>query len=227
MYVSKLASAMSGVSHVKLDDEWAANGAYLKSLRADYMHLTKKFSLTTPVRPSLDDLADWLEMEALTSERKRVIFIDYLSLLVRGQYDGKDTTRIPRLCEDLKMFANKHQLVVIALHQVGRTDDSAVRRYHGSTPITPEQLMYGGEQAADIILGTYRPALDPDGNLSMEEALSQGIDQQEWQAKVDRVLAYQNDTRLQLIKNRPGVALDTVGIRLRSVGDSQLMEVVV
>jgi hypothetical protein len=87
--------------------------------------------------------------------------------------------------------------------------------------------MYGGEQSADIILGTYRPALDPEGNMSLEEAMSQGMDQAEWQAKADRVSAFQNDTMLQLIKNRPGVELNIPGIRLRSVGQSQKMEVVV
>lgn len=226
MYVAKLASAMTGTSHITLDQEWLNNGPDLQAMTADYLKLTDKFSMYTQNRPALDDLAAWLEMEAVKGERPRVVFIDYLSLLVRGQYDGKDTTRIPRLSEDLKMWANRHQLCVIALHQVGRTDDSAVKRYHGSTPLTPEQLMFGGEQAADIILATYRPALDPEGNMSLEEALSQGMDQAEWQAKADRVAAFKQDTMLQLIKNRPGVELNTQGIRLRSVGDSQKMEVV-
>jgi len=224
MYVAKLASVMTGTSHIVLDEEWALPTGFGSS--ADYLALTDKFSLFTQNRPSLDDLAAWLEMEAVRSERPRVVFIDYLSLLVRGQYDGKDTARIPRLAEDLKMWANRHQLCVIALHQVGRTDDSAIRRYHGSTPLTPEQLMFGGEQAADIILSTYRPALDPEGNMSLEEAMSQGMDQAEWQAKSDRVAAFKHDTMLQLIKNRPGVELNPQGIRLRSVGASQKMEVV-
>lgn len=223
MYVAKLASVMTGDSHILLDENWLTTGF---QQRADYEQLTKKFSLFTPNRPNLDDLADWLEVEGVRGERPRVVFIDYLSLMERGKYDGKDTVRIPRLAEDMKMWANKHGLCVIALHQVGRTDDSAARRYHGSTPLTPEQLMYGGEQAADIILSTYRPALDPEGNMSQEEALSQGMDIGDWQTKADRVSAYQNDTMLQLIKNRPGVELNHIGIRLRSVGDSQRMEVV-
>ena len=229
MYVSKLASAMTGESHVVLDDMWANYSpvsGYMDTMQDEYKKLTQKFSFTAPARPNLDDLADWVEMESVLSERKRVIFIDYLSLLERGKYDGKDSSRIPRLCEDLKMWANKHQMVVIALHQVGRTDDSAARRYHGSTPITPEQLMFGGEQQADIIMATYRPSLDPEGSLSQEEAISQGIAQADWQTKADRVSAFQQDTMLQLIKNRPGVVLDTKGIRLRSVGMSQKMEVV-
>lgn len=225
MYVAKLASVMTGTSHITLDEEWKLPGAFPAA--ADYLALTDKFSLFTENRPSLAVLSAWLEMESVASERKRVVFIDFLSLLERGKYDGKDTSRIPRLAEELKQWANEEQLCVIALHQVGRTDDSVARRYHGSTPLTPEQLMFGGEQSADIILATYRPALDPEGNLSLEEAMSQGLDQAEWQAKADRVAAYQNDTMLQLIKNRPGVELHPQGIRLRSVGTSQKMEVVV
>lgn len=225
MYVAKLASVITGESHIALDHEWQQTGNLASA--QSYLSRTQKFSMFTQNRPDLDDLAGWLEMEAVQGERPQVVFIDYLSLLVRGQYDGKDSSRIPRLAEDLKMWANRHQLCVIALHQVGRQDDSAAKRYHGSTPLTPEQLMYGGEQAADIILATYRPALDPEGNMTLEEAMSQGMDQTEWQAKADRVSAYRADTMLQLIKNRPGVELNTQGIRLRSIMASQRMEVVV
>ena len=226
MYPAKLASVVTQTSHVELDDYWRTSPAAMVVHGRAYEAATKDFHFIAPARPSLDDLADWIEAEALTKPRMRAVFIDYLSLLERGKYDGKDSSRIPRLAEELKMWSNKHRMAVIALHQVGRTDDSQFKRYHGSTPITPEQLMFGGEQQADIILSTYRPALDPEGNMSQEEALSQGIDLQDWALKNDRVRAYQNDTMLQLIKNRPGVHLNHTGIRLRSVGESQKMEVV-
>ncbi len=228
MYIAKVASAMSGVAHTDLDDEWLKHPhtKEFDKLKADYHTLGQDFHFSYRSRPTLDNLSEWVAMEELNGDRMRVLFVDYLSLLERGKYDGKDNTRIPVLCENLKEWSNREEMVVIALHQVGRTDDSAVKRYHGSAPITPEQLMYGGEQQADIILATYRPALDPEGNMSQEEAIAQGMDLADWQAKVDRVAAFERDTMLQLIKNRPGVELNYTGIRLRSVGNSQKMEVV-
>ncbi len=222
MYVSKIASAMYGKSHITMDAVFAQG---TPAWASQYVNLTQKFHLTSPDRPSLDDMATWLEMSDIGGERMRVIFIDYLALMERGKYDGGDNKRIPLLAENVKAWAKKHQVCVIALHQVGRTADE-LARYHGNKPITPEQLMYGGEQAADIILATYRPALDPDGNKSLEEAIADGTDQSEWQAAADRVAAFQQDTMLQLIKNRPGIELNFTGIRLRSIGDSQKMEVV-
>lgn len=225
LYTAKLASVATKHSHVDLDKEWAANGAYLTAMKQQYEALTQQFSMVKDYRPSLEDLGDWLEELSFRSIRPQVVFIDYLSLLERGKYSGKDTDRIPRLCEELQVWTNAQQVVTIALHQVGRMDDSSTRRYHGDRPITPEQLMYGGEQQADIIMGTYRPALDPVGNLTQDEAESQGIDTDVWTAARDRVNAYEQDTMLQLVKNRPGVMLSPHGIRLRSVGLSQRMEV--
>lgn len=228
MYVSKVASALTNEPHVELDDAWLNDPARISLITPKYLLAATNFSLTVGHRPGLDGLTEWLQMEEVRMGQPiRVVFIDYLSLLERAAYSGKDATRIPQLCEELQVWTNKHELVTIALHQVGRTDDSAYKRYHGSTPITPEQLMYGGEQQADIILGTYRPALDPEGMMSQEEATSQGIALVDWMAKRDRVQAYSQDTMLQLIKNRPGVSLHPQGIRLRSNGFSQKMEVVV
>jgi hypothetical protein len=223
MYVAKLASVFTQIPHTELDELWDTPD--MENVRQLYLSKTKYLAMTKGHRPSLDALSDWLEMCDVAGFLPKVVFIDYLALLERNKFDGKDTSRIPRLAEELQVWTNKHELVTIVLHQVGRQYDST-SRYHGSSPVTPEQLMYGGEQQADIILATYRPALDPIGNMTWEEAEAEGIDHDEWLKRSDRVIAYRDDTMLQLIKNRPGVHLHPQGLRLRSVGLSQKMEVV-
>lgn len=226
MYVAKLASVLTGISHLVLD-EWWHNPNLIAPVESKYLALTDKLSVYTQERPTLAKLGDWLEeLDLMGAERPRVVFIDYLALLERDKFAGRESTRIPRLCEDLQVWTNTQGITTIALHQVGRMDDNQSSRYHGHRPITPEQLMYGGEQQADIIMGTYRPSLDPVGQLTWEEAEAQGMKQDEWQKSADRVLAYEQDTMLQLVKNRPGTQLCVPGIRLRSKGDSQKMEVV-
>lgn len=218
-YVAKLCSVFTRIPHTELHETWGT--PEMDAVRQMYLQRTRKLVMSLGQRPSLHDMAVWLDMALV--ERPRVVFIDFLSLLERGKYDGKDTNRIPRLCEELQVWAAEQEVTLFVLHQVGRQGDDQVK-VHGSNPVTPEQLMYGGEQQADIILATYRPSLDPIGNLSQEDAIAAGIDGDKWQERRDRVFRYRDDTFLQLIKNRPGVRLNVPGVRLTSKGESQHME---
>jgi hypothetical protein len=179
--------------------------------------------VTKGYRPSFDQLTGWLDTAEVTSARPRVVVIDYLSLLARARYQKGNAERVQNLAEDLQVWTNDNEVTTIVLHQVGRMDDTT-KRYHGDSPMTPEQLMYGGEQAADIILSTFRPALEPIGNMTEQQALAEGIDQEEWESKRELVEQYRDITMLQLTKNRPGVRLLHRGLSLRSFGESQRME---
>lgn len=216
-YVAKLASVFTGVPHTELDRLWGTPA--MAQHQHTYVKEAHYLSLTKGVRPSTEDMSRWLDS---CPDRPRVVFIDYLSLMYRDKYAGKD--RIPRICEDLQVWGEDEEVVTIALHQVGRTGDGK-DKVHGDLPFTAEDLLYGGEQQADIILGTYRPALDPIGLMRQEDALAKKIDLQEWTEHRDRALAAKEWTYLQLLKNRPGVQTLYEGIKLRSIGDSQRMEV--
>jgi DnaB-like helicase C terminal domain len=161
----------------------------------------------------------------VTAARPRVVVIDYLALLARAKYQKGNAERIQNLAEDLQVWTNDNEVTTIVLHQVGRQDDTA-KRYHGDSPMTPEQLMYGGEQAADVILSTFRPSLNPVGNMSERQALAEGMTTEEWEEARQLVEDYRDITMLQLTKNRPGVELCFRGIKLRSHGQSQKMTAV-
>lgn len=223
MYVVKLASVFTGRAHTELDTLWGTSA--IAQVKHQYVKDASKLTVSQGFRPSFDDMTRFLEeAEARNGERPRAVFIDYLTLLERDKFAGKDVTRIPRLCEELQVWTSQNEVVTFALHQVGRQDDTS-KRNHGDMPVSPEQLMYGGEQAADIILATYRPANNRIGNLTQDQALDEGVDQVEWTRLRDRVFAHRADTFLQLLKNRPGTKLDITGIKLQSLGDSQKMEV--
>ncbi len=222
-YVAKLASVMSGVPHTKLSEHWHQKETH--RIREEYAELAKNLSVTTGYRPSMEQLTGWLEMAEVTGPRPRVVFIDYLALLQRAKYQKGNSERIQNLAEDLQVWTNEQGVTTVVLHQVGRSDDTA-KRYHGDSPMTPEQLMYGGEQAADIILSTFRPALEPVGNMTERQALAEGFTTEEWETKRQLVEDYRDITMLQLTKNRPGVELKFRGLPLRSHGQSQRMEAV-
>ena len=89
-----------------------------------------------------------------------------------------------------------------------------------------EGLKYGGEEIADIVLATYRPALSPVGNMSWDMARQFKGDKyskDDWFEATERVARYKDYTFLQLLKNRPGTHVDEKGIPLRSKGESMQM----
>lgn len=221
-YTAKLTSILSGLTMEDLEERWdhpevADRREQARAKMADTLSTHKS------PRPSFDRLTSWLEDEApfdCSNEQPQVVFIDYLSLLERAKFSGSEVQRVQRLVEDLQVWTDKHEVVTIALHQVGRMVEGNNLREHGARPMTLESLKFGGEEVADIVLGTYRPANDPIGNMAFDEAMAQGIDEDDWNDARSRVEQYQDITFLQLLKNRPGVRLNRKGVMLRSPSES-------
>ena len=224
-YVAKLASAISGVPHTELEENWGSK--VNAKVKAEYLELAQNLSITRGYRPDFHKLTGWLNTAEVTmAARPRVVFLDYVSLLTRDKYAGAENQRVSRLIEALQVWTNEQEIVTVALHQVGRMDEGTLMRYHGDTPMTLESLKYGGEEIADIVLGTFRPSLNPLGNMTEDQArmdLGDRFDYDSWTESVDRVRSQQDTTYLQLLKNRPGVHLNHRGIALKSVGLSQQM----
>lgn len=226
-YPLKIMSAMYGIAHEKIEETW--NDKSGRELRERFTNDAARLTTSLGYRPSWDDLDAWMDEASVQGIRPQVVFIDYLGLLGGEQgknrkYAGQDVTRIPRVAEDLQVWTNTQDIVTIALHQVGRQDDTS-RRYHGDLPMTVEQLKYGGEEYADIVLSTYRPAKDPIGNMTFDEAQAHNekITEEEWERHKFRVERYANSTMLQLLKNRPGVRTNEQGIELISVSETMKM----
>jgi len=225
MYSSKFLSAYTGTGSELLERQWKS--PQVKKWRKAWAAAAQRLTLSEGVRPNFNQLQQWLldaEFDRKGRERPRVVFVDYTSLLVHYRTD--EVQRVPRLMEELQVFTHENELVTVALHQAGRMDEGVSKRNHGDTPGTAEALLYGGEQQADIILNTYRPALNQLGNMSLAQAkmiLRDKFDEDEWQDAVGLVRRYQDSTFVQLLKNRPGTKLCFEGIEVTSRGDSQQM----
>ncbi len=236
LYVAKLASVLSNecgnptdaeTLELQFDDEVS------KRVRAQYSLMAKRLVMSKGYRPDIKGgLQAWYDSSAGLlpgAQPPQVVVIDYLALLARGKYSGQDNSRIPRLAEDLSVFANENECVVVALHQVGRQADAMGRAHHGDKPVTLEQLKYGGEEMADVVLGTYRPAADYLGGLEYEDAEAEFGDDDKWEQKWERarvrVRRYEQSTFLQLLKNRPSQkGLLPRGIELFAPNESMLQE---
>lgn len=221
-YVAKLASVFTRKPHAYLEEHWGTEEVQ-EWLDTGYWPYVEKLSLTSGSRPGFEDLTAWLATcEVDVGERPRVVFIDYVSLLERNKYHGQDANRIPRVFEDLQVWAADEDISVVALHQVSR---GGHHREH--LPMRLEHLKYGGEEFADVVLATFRPALELLGNLSREQAeleMREDFDEEEYGNAVQRVRRYENSTFLQLLKNRPGTELSESGIELLSPTKSIYLE---
>jgi replicative DNA helicase len=222
-YAAKVASAMTGYSHVWLEQNWGSPEA--QEARTAYLERGRHLTLSQGYRPHTEALSAFLDMAEVTANRPEVVFLDYTGLMSRGRFAGKDVERIPKLVEDLQVWTNEQQVVTVILHQVGRLE----ARYDGDTPMDLTYLKYGGEEMADIVFATYRPALDRVGNMTEPEAKAYMGDQ--WDedlffAHRNRVKNYQASTFFQVLKNRPGLDPPPEllhGIELVSQGESMRM----
>lgn len=228
-YVAKLASVLLDVPFSELEDRW--DDPDVREHVEEYKRLTKLLTLSKGYRPMLTDLTRWKGVAESDGVQMQVVFLDYVSLMTRDKYAGAEVQRVGRLIEELQVWANTEEVVLVALHQVGRLDEGSGGRYHGDTPMSLEGLKYGGEEIADVVLGTYRPALDPVGHLNIDEARAYFPDSwkmekvvEAWELAVDRVEKYKHSTFLQLLKNRPGVETNFRGIELLSPTRSQRMQ---
>lgn len=226
-YIAKLMSAMTGAPTDRIEDEWP-NTALLDQ----YQMLAQNLSMFEGSRPDPADLTTWLlESEVELGVRPQVVFIDYASLLGRGKYDGPEHQRVMRLMESLKVWTRENEVATIALHHIGRVTEGVGIRNHGDTPMTADDLRYGGEEIADIVLGAYRPALNPVASMRYDIArMYKGDNYSEEQHAlvVQQAQKYEPYTFLQLLKNRPGRQPSREakqGIPLRSVGESMKMVV--
>lgn len=221
-YIAKLASVFTRLPHRFLEDTWDDPHTQ-KRLEEDFWPHAAGLSVTEGHRPSFADLSVWLDMaEVDCGARPRIVFVDYIALLGRDKYHGQDVTRIPRVFEELQVWTSTQDIVTVALHQVARGG-------HGRDhlPMRLEHLKYGGEEFADIVFGTYRPALELLGNLTREQAeleMQDDFDEEKYEEAVGRAKRYEKSTFLQLLKNRPGTDLLEAGIELLSPTKAMFME---
>lgn len=227
-YLGRLFSIRANEPMEQVEATW--NNEKKQQFKEEYRQWAKNLSIYNgPPRPSPTNLSEWLlecELPSHPAERPQVVFIDYVSLLHRRPFS--DQQRIPQLIEELQVWTTQHEVVSYVVHQVGRMDEGVALRYHGDTPMSLAGLKYGGEEIADIVLATYRPAKELVGNMTFEMAKRfKGEkftfeDYEQAQARVERYWDY---TFLQLLKNRPGVHLNEKGIPLRQQDEGMKMHV--
>jgi KaiC/GvpD/RAD55 family RecA-like ATPase len=83
----------------------------------------------------------------------KVIFIDYLGRV--SQTKATSYEHVSALAKELKTMAKRHDVVVIYLHQVNRSIEDASSAVEMSSGRDSGQT----EEAADVVLGSWRPGL--------------------------------------------------------------------
>ena len=96
------------------------------------------------------------EVEEATGDRPRLVVIDYLEL-IKGVPGLEKAGQVSDMARDLKTWARMHDVHLVVIHQVPRGEKN-----NGHQPLSLFSGRYGGEDAADYVLGAYRPFLNPD-----------------------------------------------------------------
>ena len=229
-YVVSLLSVWTGHSRSWVEERWDEPEG--RTLRADWKDFARGLvHLFGGQRPGVDHLSQATKMADLgDSNAPAVVFVDYLNKLSRsGQYGYAEVSRVPRLVEDLGIWTTESGNIVVALHQLGRNDEygQSNNRNAGHVPVTLAQLKYGGEEDADLVIGTYRPAMNPLAEMDIsvaKQTLGPAFDEDVYYEIRGIAKRLENSTFLQLLKNRPGEHRELRGIELLSAyGDSLLM----
>lgn len=220
-YVIKLMSVVTGHSPGHIETVW--DDVEGRELRQQWKSLSQgKVHVFGGKRPGPDHLTSAMDMASLGGDAPAVLFIDYLKLMTRkGAFQYGDNSRIPQLVEELQVWSTASNVAVVALHQLSRNDEHGGQnsRSNGHIPMTLTQLMYGGEDSADIVLGTYRPAMDPLALMAFDIAkmvLGDRFDEDDYHARKGNAKKYEHSTFLQLLKNRPGSDREERGVELLS-----------
>lgn len=177
-------------------EDWHNRGAISTSYLQDFRQL----AIYDQQSPSWVDLQRALNQAQQHFGQTPVLFQDYNALMTRKGYYA-ESSRIPQLAQEAKEFANNNQLVFVQLVQTGRAAEGDIsKRNHGHQPLTMEAAMYGGEQAADVMVGLYRPELDPE--LRTPRDLCESHDQ--WLENQVQLDKWRNRLVVQILKNRDG-----------------------
>lgn len=195
-----------------------------RRLREDWLDLKDLITLYDGRKPT----PDMLDAAAAQQERTpQVMFVDYLGkLAMPGARDH--LASITGLVNELAVWTTDSGISLVVLHQLGRNDEygGSNSRNAGHVPVTLAQLKYGGEEDADVVFGAYRPAMDPIGNMELNQAktaLGKAFDQELYDDAVGRVRRFANSTFLQLLKNRGGEVRMEAGVELISRGQTLQM----
>jgi replicative DNA helicase len=229
-YVSKLLSVFADMPQERLEALWDTEEG--KTLRQDWKDIARRhLFMFGGHRPAPHDLDAAMEMAEMGGARRpRVIFLDYLSKMSKtGDYAWGENSRIPALMDDLAVWTTETGTIMVVLHQLSRNDEygGTNNRNAGHVPMTLTQLRNAGEEPADLVLGTYRPELDPLAAMSMDIArmvLGDRFDEEEYWARQGRAQKYRESTFVQLLKNRPGTHREERGVEMLSRTESLRME---
>lgn len=227
-YVTKLMSTWSGWPMEMVEEMW--DDSVGRELRAAYRDWARgKVHVAYSRRPDPSHLSDMADMASLGGDAPKVVFVDYLAQMSRsGPYAYGDNSRLPLLAEDLGVWSTETGITTVVLHQLSRNDQfgGTNSRNSGHLPVTVEQLKFGGEEQADIVLGTYRPAMNPIASMTVQtakEVLGDRFDEDDYHATRANARKYEASTFVQLLKNRPGTRRHEAGVEIVSTTDSLRM----
>jgi KaiC/GvpD/RAD55 family RecA-like ATPase len=152
MLMARLAAMTSGLPIAEIEQQVRKTGNHpaLQATIAAYPNLL----IVDKPNLSLKEMTKCVEAATEYLQTKvQFVAIDYMEL-IGGNPGLNAVEQVDKTSRKVKDFARYHDVALLLLHQVGRGDNNV-----GSDPLTLGSGRYGGETAADYVVGAYRPCL--------------------------------------------------------------------
>lgn len=189
--LQRLASTWGGVStdHIEATLKRRGSAQVVSRATAEFPLLQVTDTPGIGFGDMSDDIAAYSEEVGF---KPVLVVIDYIELI--RSFGMSQQENVDRVTWQLKDFAREEDVAVLALHQVKRGESKKGHQNQGHMPLTMTDARFGGEMAADYVLGMYRPSMNP---------------------ALDAVTAaeMEQDLRLQFLKTRSGGGTMPFGVQ--------------
>lgn len=120
---------------------------------AEWLHEQAELPIRWSELPlTSDQIQDFLRAEVeFLGETPVLVVVDVLTDMLGGAEENVGEVR--RIVRELKKAAKKFRTTVVVLHHIKRG-----KAANGTSTVTLQDGLYGGEQDAQIVLGLWRPA---------------------------------------------------------------------
>ena len=168
MTVAEVTNRLMAI-HFGLDplviEQQKRSGTFDPALEQRYRNDFRNLSVYDYTEPTFDDLGKAIQLHDENAEAPCALFVqdysDYMRLDRDDRY-GNSAQKANTVAKRFAQLAKTRNIVVLTLVQTGRASEGdSSKRDHGHKMVTKEAIMYGGEQAFGIMLGIWRPELDP------------------------------------------------------------------
>lgn len=170
------------------------------NLAAQYTRRFSKLVVMPPGPTTVTDIKVATEQAGALFGAPPLVIVDHVGILKKTSQYTPEGKKEAQACEELKVLSTELGVAIIGISQLNKGQEGS---NVGHRPVTINDFYGGPEHHTDVMLGLYRPEMDPD-LLGRPESFPSHEAWMETQARLDKV---RGQVIVQVVKNRHGPSL--------------------